>query len=747
MKAWTKSLIFGLFLFSIILSGNVSALNITTDSCYTFEDNNTYVTLNATITSAPSGCFLCNGYENLTVDCDGYSIIGANYGYAVRDDGCYNITVKNCTITNYDGIMWIRGSTYDIRDEHFYDVNATLSANSASFIYTLFGGGLQNNVELKNVTYDTSQQDYMYYLEGANNFNATHYNVTYKNNNYRYKISTSSPYFYQVDYYQMNITTINASSGNPLPNANVTIIDTSGRFSKSFVTNLDGNYIDFFVPEWFNITTTGQGNSPSGGNPNNITGSYTSFDTNETQFNVVQDGAFLLYMSETIPDVTPPNIIIDSPQNITYYYPEIWFNATMNDTHPDTCLVNYGYGNLTMSNTSGNWNYYNETMTEGTYNAEFFCNDTSGNIGFNSTTFSIDLPPIIYLDSCIDLPRNDTIYKFHGNFSTSVTATCFQAGTTVNVTINCDGYTMLSNNTGGGTEPVFVSLQSVNEFTIRNCNFINFSHIFVNGGSTPTLYVYDTNIQTADHSTPDFLENIASSRNYTVFLINVTHRGTGAGSYICQNDNANMTIYAINSSWSNVNPMYRKYAGSADAYFAIYKMFNIGFKVLQADTGSPISNAIVNLNDIYGNPFTISTDADGDANILLSYYNCSTHGTGDVNFNCGENYYNPYNFTITKSNYGSNSSELNVTSNSLTTVYLTLLHIPIIDQLPSITGQLVITLGFGIMGIMAVLSLLGFTYVTSTGKPDTNTFIKVFIAIVIIIIMIVGVWQGIVLPP
>jgi parallel beta-helix repeat protein len=68
-------------------------------------------------------------------------------------------------------------------------------------------------------------------------------------------------------------------------------------------------------------------------------------------------------------------------------------------------------------------------------------------------------------------------------------------------------------------------------------------------------------------------------------------------------------------------------------------------------------------------------------------------------------------------------------------------------NIPNITGQLVVTLGFGIMGIVAVLSLLGFTYVTSEGKPDIDTFIKIIISIVIIVLAIVAVWQGIVISP
>jgi hypothetical protein len=76
-----------------------------------------------------------------------------------------------------------------------------------------------------------------------------------------------------------------------------------------------------------------------------------------------------------------------------------------------------------------------------------------------------------------------------------------------------------------------------------------------------------------------------------------------------------------------------------------------------------------------------------------------------------------------------------------------LLEDSIYGSLPSITGQLVISLGFGIMGLFAILTLLGFGYTTATGKPDTDTFIKIIVSIVIIILAIVAVWQGIVAPP
>jgi hypothetical protein len=70
-----------------------------------------------------------------------------------------------------------------------------------------------------------------------------------------------------------------------------------------------------------------------------------------------------------------------------------------------------------------------------------------------------------------------------------------------------------------------------------------------------------------------------------------------------------------------------------------------------------------------------------------------------------------------------------------------------IIDLNSITGQLVLNLGFGIIGLFAVLTLLGFGYLETTGKPDPETIAKIMIGVVIIILMIVAVWSGIVTPP
>jgi hypothetical protein len=68
---------------------------------------------------------------------------------------------------------------------------------------------------------------------------------------------------------------------------------------------------------------------------------------------------------------------------------------------------------------------------------------------------------------------------------------------------------------------------------------------------------------------------------------------------------------------------------------------------------------------------------------------------------------------------------------------MTATSVPFVNQLPNIVVQLVLTLGFGIMGLFTILALLYYG-----DYNDPQTLIKVMVAIVIIILMIVGVWQG-----
>jgi hypothetical protein len=96
-------------------------------------------------------------------------------------------------------------------------------------------------------------------------------------------------------------------------------------------------------------------------------------------------------------DTTPPIITVQSPVNNTVYPNNtIWFNVTLNEAG-NKCLVNISNTNQTLTNSSGNWNYLNYTLPNGTYWTRFFCNDTAGNM--NSSVyinFTIDTTPPTY---------------------------------------------------------------------------------------------------------------------------------------------------------------------------------------------------------------------------------------------------------------------------------------------------------------------------------------------------------------
>ena len=82
-------------------------------------------------------------------------------------------------------------------------------------------------------------------------------------------------------------------------------------------------------------------------------------------------------------DTTTTLINIQSPLSYNYSTPTIWFNTTLNKPG-DWCGYSLdGASNITMTNSSGNWNAKNTSMTIGQHNVRFYCNDTAGNM--NST--------------------------------------------------------------------------------------------------------------------------------------------------------------------------------------------------------------------------------------------------------------------------------------------------------------------------------------------------------------------------
>ena len=93
---------------------------------------------------------------------------------------------------------------------------------------------------------------------------------------------------------------------------------------------------------------------------------------------------YLPLSDEYIEGWPSPTITIQSPLNQTYNTSIIWFNVTLNEPGSWCGYSLDGTSNKTMTNSSGNWNAQNSSMTKGSHNVIFYCNDTAGNM--NKTT-------------------------------------------------------------------------------------------------------------------------------------------------------------------------------------------------------------------------------------------------------------------------------------------------------------------------------------------------------------------------
>ena len=112
-----------------------------------------------------------------------------------------------------------------------------------------------------------------------------------------------------------------------------------------------------------------------------------------TPNDVYSDGTTVLSNNLTVIDLESPNITIISPNSsFNYTTLEIDFNISISD---DGTIDWCGYSlnndsNITMTEFNNTyWWFEPSDLSPGTHNLTFYCNDTSGNYGTNSTNFTI----------------------------------------------------------------------------------------------------------------------------------------------------------------------------------------------------------------------------------------------------------------------------------------------------------------------------------------------------------------------
>lgn len=105
-------------------------------------------------------------------------------------------------------------------------------------------------------------------------------------------------------------------------------------------------------------------------------------------------------------DISAPQIIISSPQNITYSTTSIHLNVSANEAVNTWMYSINGTSNVTFQP--------NITLTfaDGSYNIRVWANDTAGNIGFQTVYFTVNLTLDITNLSLIYTNATQRIFKF-----------------------------------------------------------------------------------------------------------------------------------------------------------------------------------------------------------------------------------------------------------------------------------------------------------------------------------------------
>ncbi|MFH1801974.1 MAG: DUF2341 domain-containing protein [archaeon] len=123
-------------------------------------------------------------------------------------------------------------------------------------------------------------------------------------------------------------------------------------------------------------------------------------------------------------DTTPPGLVIESPENRSYYPEAIDFNITGSE-NLDTCLVSLDgwVTNYSMSEFNSTYfNYTNSSMTLGGKIARFWCNDSVGNVnGTESVGFGVNFP-VLGLE--VVYPTEDVNVSYGDFFSVIMNVSC-----------------------------------------------------------------------------------------------------------------------------------------------------------------------------------------------------------------------------------------------------------------------------------------------------------------------------------
>jgi hypothetical protein len=616
----------------------------------------TYV-LTTNLTNSSGTCFTINA-DNVTLDCQGYTLTGGNVSsnYGIYSSTKQNWTVKNCIINNFQYGIYANGDLVD----YVMINNVTVDSSSASPIY--INQGDYATINNSYVTSSGISSHGIYAYTGANNLIV--------NNSV---VSVSGATAYGI-YVRTN------SDYATIENTNV----TSGAYSSVYVTgsnhatinNVIGNSSTNhgIILSTINHSTISNSVGLSGSNNINIGSIYLGSGTNNSISNsngTANNGASGIYLY-TLDNSNINNCI----GTVTSSY-GFRLNAVINSVINNSIgtATTSGQGILTQLNTI-NTSILNSNFTTASGNAIYLNGNT-----FNSTLNNV-------IGNATTSGRG--LYVYHAtnpNDNITITNSQFYSGTGGGVSLARITNSLLENLTVvGGTAGTAISVDSGVNLIINNANTSSLG----SGHGLVIVRTNSSNFTNINASSISSGQGIRISTSYNNNLFNVFGSSSSShGLYLYDSSNNNIInatttsssgygVYlAISTSTTNNNTFNNVTANSTSNY-GLYLAGGLNNSFINSSiiSGSNLPLALTSINacsDIFntttlnGNDLLFYGNDAYDLSDLSIYYLylCNASGTNLTTSSANHLYLNYNNNSVIYNNSFANSNELvNIDSNS-----------------------------------------------------------------------------------
>ncbi len=440
-------------------------------SCQSLYGDTNYL-LTQNISANYNDCFYING-NGATLDCAGHSITGTGSYNAVYSSYHDNVTIKNCTINNFDNGIYFS-----------YSHNGTITDNTANNNQRGLYIQYSNNNQLTNNTVIENNQ-YGIYLQSSSYANIIN-NLACMNSNrdiyidYGSSSSTGSNICSNLDPDGSSVT---CGPGCPTtyPPKEITNCQALVTPGRTYLLTQDVNdyysYYYCFDAQADNVTLDCQGHTVTGPNPDSYWG--YGFNANWRN-NVTVKNCKFAYFSEGIYLYGTPyaNVINNTVANnsdgiylgYNNHHSNIINNTALDNSNQGIYLGSNG-GNSNVSDNLACYSQTNINIQTNPVTGDNTCDVGSSNFDGSTVTCSQDCPPPSpkEINNCMALSVRGRTYLLTSDITSSY---CFYVYAN-DVVLDCQGHRITGYGIGSGPA---VQGSSRNNFTIKNCNITNFDY-------------------------------------------------------------------------------------------------------------------------------------------------------------------------------------------------------------------------------------------------------------------------------